>query len=325
MNRFTHLIRMGLAYKLRREELNYPPYMVSIEATNICNFKCKFCPQSDPEHASRRGRGQLSPESMKCFLDRVVQCGSSNPNVSICLDGEPTVNPNLPRLTGLINEYGFSPRFSSNGRLLDERLTDAIIEAGPFLASIDFASDAKYFDEIRGRSGDFDRVLKNLHYLIEKARRNRAIRLEVVDTSVFSGADEKRSLQAMNKLLANGQDLPSNVKTWSREFHNFCGHMEKKDKGNYRLCAYPWSQFMSTWDGSVVACCRDTVGRTILGNVFEKPIMEIWNGQAYRQLRRCLANGKPEQARACSHCDMPYSGNSQRWRLRNMLQSVLRR
>ena len=325
MNRFFQLARMGLAYKFARPRVKYPPYMLSIEGTNICNYKCSFCPQSDPDHAARRAHGKLGINDMNRFLDRVVECGTANRNISICLDGEPTINENLPEFVRMINEYGFFPRFSSNGRLLDKELAGALIAAGPFLASIDFASDAKYFEEVRGRKGDFQKVLNNLHYLIDKARSNKTMQLEVVDTSVFSGADELESLKSMRALLENGQKLPVNVKTWSRRFHNFCGHLETADKGDYRLCPYPWSQFVVAWDGSVVACCRDTAGRTVLGNVFESTIMEIWNGPAYQQFRRSLADGHPEEAKACRGCDMPYSGRSGRWRLGYIVQSLKRR
>ena len=316
---------MAFAYKFAKPILKYPPYMFSIEATNICNYKCAFCPQSDPAHASRRAQGQLDLDSMKCFLDRVAESGTSNRNISICLDGEPTINKHLPEFIRLINEYGFFPRFSSNGRLLDKTLTDALICAGPFLASIDFASDAEYFENVRGRQGDFSRILDHLHYLIAQARVNLAIRLEVVDTSVFSGADPEASLAAMTSLLTNGRPLPANVKTWSRQFHNFCGHLDAADPGSYRLCPYPWSQFVVAWDGSVVACCRDTVGRTVLGNVFESPVMQIWNSQPYQQFRHSLTQQRPQDVPACRGCDMPYSGRSSRWRLGYIAQSLRRR
>lgn len=325
MYRFFQLTRMAWAYKRAQPILKYPPYMLSIEATNICNFKCTFCPQSDPAHATRRLQGKLSTDGMKWFLQRAIESGTANRNISICLDGEPTINPHLPEFIRMVNEYGFSPRFSSNGRLLNAQLTDALIEAGPFLASIDFASQAEYFEEVRGREGDFQKVLTNLRYLIAKARTNSSIQLEIVDTSVFCGADRAASLEAMTQLLDEGQPLPSNVKTFSRQFHNFCGHLEKPDKVSYRLCPYPWSQFVVTWDGFVVACCRDTTGRTVLGNVFESPIMEIWNSQPYQQLRSSLAQGRPQDIPACRNCDMPYSSESPRWKLGYITQSLRRR
>ncbi|NIA06529.1 MAG: radical SAM protein [Actinobacteria bacterium] len=325
MNKFFQLTRMAFAYKRAQPVLKHPPYMFSIEATNICNYKCSFCPQSDPAHAARRTQGQLSTEGMKCFLDRVVESGTSNRNISICLDGEPTINKHLPQFVRLINDYGFSPRFSSNGRLLDQNLAEALISAGPFLASIDFASQPSYFEQVRGREGDFSRILDQLRYLIDQARLNRNIRLEVVDTSVFSGADPEASLRAMTALLADGQTLPSNVKTWSRQFHNFCGHLDSADGDSYKVCPYPWSQFVVTWDGFAVACCRDTAGRTVLGNVFESPVMQIWNSPQYQQFRRSLAQHRPQDVPACRGCDMPYSGRSSRWRLGYITQSLRRR
>jgi len=121
-------------------------------------------------------------------------------------------------------------------------------------------------------------------------------------------------------------DLRSHVRFTSRQFHNFCGHLPfEKDEGRYRLCPYPWTQLAITYDGNCVACCRDTAARTMLGNVFEKSIMEIWNGEPYRQLRQNLLERKPELNQACRNCNLPNSGGEKRWHIGYMLNSLLRR
>ncbi len=316
---------MGLEYKLKRRELSCPPYMVSIEATNICNFRCKFCPQSDPNHHRLRGQGKLSVEGFTEFLDKVRATGTANRNISITLDGEPTLNKALPEFIRVANRKGFYPRFSTNAFALTPDFADSMLEAGQFLASIDFGVDPESFDDMTGREGSFARVRENLLYLITKARENSNVNLEIVDISGFGETGESASLEKMKKIISVDGELPPNVKTWARVFHNFCGHLEAGRKGNYMLCPYPWSQFVVAYNGDAVACCRDTAARTVLGNVFESSVMDIWNGEAYREFRNALIEKRPEDVAACAKCDMPYSGGSKRWRPKYLLESLLRR
>lgn len=323
MKKVRHLAALGISYALKlRRPLN-PPYQFSIEATNRCNFKCQFCPQSNPAHKDVRPMGELSLDNFRRFVRKISAAGGANRNLSICLDGEPLMNKAFPEFIRVAHEEGFFPRFSSNGRLLTPEMVDRLAPHG-FLASIDFASDADVFDTIRGRKGDFDIILENLRYLVNKAAAAPGVRVEIVDITHFSKGDPEASLKKMRSLFP--ESLPPTVKFWSREFHNFGGHLDLKNKrAQYKLCPYPWTSFTVTWDGKVVACCRDTEARTVLGNLLEQSVMEIWHGQPYQEMRDHLARKEPGKVRACIKCDMPWSAGSKRWGIGYALSSLLRR
>lgn len=70
-------------------------------------------------------------------------------------------------------------------------------------------------------------------------------------------------------------------------------------------CTRPWRSTYVTANGNVLPCCfapftaKDYDG-AILGNVFEKPIAEVWNGEAYREFRRAhRSDDPPEACRGC--------------------------
>jgi radical SAM protein with 4Fe4S-binding SPASM domain len=51
-------------------------------------------------------------------------------------------------------------------------------------------------------------------------------------------------------------------------------------------CRWPWTSAYVASNGDVVPCCIVADSDTVcMGNVFEQPFGEIWNGPAYRQLR----------------------------------------
>ena len=130
--------------------------------------------------------------------------------------------------------------------------------------------------------------------------------MELVDISGYSGVSPQVSIGEMRTLFS---PLSSNVKIWPRQFHNFCGHLkEGVQNKKYKICPYPWTAFVSTWDGNVVACNRDTSGRTVLGNVFDDSIETIWFGEKYQEFRKNHVNRWPEKNASCRECDLPYSG-----------------
>ena len=70
-------------------------------------------------------------------------------------------------------------------------------------------------------------------------------------------------------------------------------------------CNRPWRSTYVTANGNVLPCCiapfstRDYRG-IILGNLFERPIGEIWRGDRYREFRRAhRSHTPPEPCRGC--------------------------
>ena len=66
------------------------------------------------------------------------------------------------------------------------------------------------------------------------------------------------------------------------------------------FCDFLWNKSYIALDGSVRPCC--VPGTPNLGNVKEKPFMEIWNSEEYRKMRLRLAQKKPLPfCRGCQH------------------------
>ncbi|MGH7354247.1 MAG: SPASM domain-containing protein [Candidatus Rokuibacteriota bacterium] len=73
-------------------------------------------------------------------------------------------------------------------------------------------------------------------------------------------------------------------------------------------CERPWTLSYVTANGNVLPCCispwvtRDYAG-LILGNAFEQPLAEIWNGERYQRFRTAFESDTPPEAcRGCGIC-----------------------
>lgn len=66
-------------------------------------------------------------------------------------------------------------------------------------------------------------------------------------------------------------------------------------------CFDPWERFMVSENGEVFPCCRyQTSPEFALGNVYKQKFQDIWNGYAYRSLRKMINTNNPPSA--CAIC-----------------------
>ncbi len=68
-------------------------------------------------------------------------------------------------------------------------------------------------------------------------------------------------------------------------------------------CTNPFSELYVQPSGNVPMCCKDVYGATSMGNLSEKPIMEVWRGAPLQIVRESLLkNGRKAYGR-CEKCD----------------------
>jgi MoaA/NifB/PqqE/SkfB family radical SAM enzyme len=79
-------------------------------------------------------------------------------------------------------------------------------------------------------------------------------------------------------------------------------------------CRRPYSLTYITSSGNVLSCCfapfghrsaREYYEERVLGNVFQEPIEQIWQGERYNAFRRAFESDHP--ARHCSQCGVNWS------------------
>jgi radical SAM protein with 4Fe4S-binding SPASM domain len=69
-----------------------------------------------------------------------------------------------------------------------------------------------------------------------------------------------------------------------------------------RRCNWPWHGAYISFDGRAMPCCMvGTPDRATLGSVAERPLLDVWEGEAYRDFRgRLDSSDPPEICRSCS-------------------------
>jgi len=330
MNNFISVVQNGLEYWFRKDELSRPPIQISIEPTNICNFRCDFCPQSDPEHLKLK-RGYMSIEQCNSILQRSIRDFYPDPGdrkISFTHDGEPFLNKAFPEFIKLAGSMKFSIKFASNGFGVTPKIIDDLLkEKIRFNICVDFAADKEMFERYRGFKDSYSKVLTNLDYMVRKAQETGAIFVDICDIAAYYIFEPRKRDIEFEKLKAIFGKVESRyVKFSKRVFHNMAGTVELPEQKksilkSYRLCPYPWFNLNITWSGDVIPCCRDLKYDSVLGNVFETDsLWNIWNSSIYKSLRKALIARKPQLIKACSGCDLPY--DKTRWSAGYILNTV---
>jgi len=266
------------------------PEIVQIESTNICNAKCVFCPRDD----MHRRQGIMSVDLFRKIVDECVELGITH--VRMHNYGEAFIDKKLVEKVRYAKQQGIKEvGMISNGSLITDQIARGMIDAGLDAINISVDASGKEVFESTRIGLKYDKVIGNIERLVrlraESGKRRPKLILSFVRQN--NSADEQAFIEHWRAIAD---------KIHVTDLHNWAGTLNKESDVNYP-CYRPWLTFTVLWDGRVSLCCADFDGKIILGDLNTHSIAEIWNAEAYRDVRRQhLESGGPDICRAC---DLP--------------------
>lgn len=294
-----------LNYKLKRTVCSHYPLMIWIEPTSYCNVRCIMCPNPKLDSGQT---GHMPMERFKKIVDSVTPYVSS---VSICHRGEPLMQKNLCEMIEYCSNSGLNTSIHTNGTMLTEDLSRRLIKSGLSIISFSFDGYIKEAYENIRVGADFEKVRNNiLQFLNVKKEMNSKTPHTSIQIIDFEDLKDKISTEEKRNFINLFKGLPLD-RLYIKPAHNWAGDA-KSNEDNLRSnvkssrCNSPWYSLVFHWDGSVYTCCLDYMGKYPLGNIDEKPWIDIWNGERMRQLRYEMNTGKFDKCIHCTHCDKLY-------------------
>jgi radical SAM protein with 4Fe4S-binding SPASM domain len=233
--------------------------------------------------------------------------------------GEPLMNPALFDMIRYANAARLKVRFHTNGVLLDEVKARHLLEAGPTLVSFSFDGFTKETYERVRVGATFEKTRDNILRLValrrEGARKKPYVVIEKIRFRNQNAEGDPAAVQALRRqFLEAGVDeiIEKKEYVWAEPTHppaspvakplrtdSDCGHSGGR---SFSACTFPWYAMVICADGTVTPCPQDFHAVLKLGNAQETSLKEIWNGPAYRQLRRQFATDI-ESLTICRKCD----------------------
>ena len=290
--------RIYMAYRRRQETLHHLPLRLWIETASCCNLRCVMCPNKD---VATNAKGLMRLELFQKIIDQVRHFAL---DINLHHRGEPLMNPAFFDMISYAKAAGLKVRFHTNGTLLDEVKAHRLLEAGPDLVSFSFDGFTRETYERVRVGAAFEKTRDNILRFVA-LRRKETIKKPyvVIEKIIFRNRAAEGDPATVQALHRQFMDAGVN-EIIEKEEYVWAGPTapEVAKKRSLTVCTFPWYAMVICADGTVTPCPQDFHAVLKLGNARETSLREIWNGPAYRQLRRQFGTDI-ESLTLCRKCD----------------------
>lgn len=287
------------------------PLSLCIDACDICNFKCDFC-----FHKYRQSAGTaLSRELFDKIVKDMEDFEEPFKTVHLYNLGEPLINSNIADFTRALKDRHVAEitQITTNGSLLTKQMSEDLVAAG--LDRITFSiyglDDATY-KKFSSAQISFNSLLDNIRYFYS-VRGDCKVHVKI--TGDYFNEQQKKEFISLFKGMADTYYIDNAVNLWpdlvtvkEQDQEHMYGMLDTVE--NNRICPQPFYQMVIHSDGTVSPCCTDYDKKLIVGDIREKSLKEIWNGEQYQALRKCILQDDLKEGMLCRKCTFPSCGAS---------------
>ncbi|MBQ9438573.1 MAG: SPASM domain-containing protein [Lachnospiraceae bacterium] len=253
-----------------QEEGDIYPLYIAIETVNRCNGVCAFCPAN--RYAETRPYAMMEETLFQKILDEVASWPDWKGVFSLYVNNEPFIDPLMPKL--LEKSRKALPEaimlLFTNGSLLTPEIMDVIGE------NVDVCYINNYSEEYKLNP----KVQEAYDYV--RAHEKQFEKVKIVIQKRYS----KEVLTSRGGSSPNKPQPTTVVKA---------------------PCLIPYTDLTIYPKGQVGLCCSDVLETQDFGNCSEKSLLEIYNSEKYKAVRKAMAMGR-DKIPICAHCDFIDSG-----------------
>ena len=275
------------------------PTFVSIEPANYCQLRCPACPVG--QRAANNTHHRAQNMSWDTYLRILTQVQTTAHTIQFYFQGEPLLNPLLPKMIARAREAGLFTVVSTNAQALTRSMAYELVKSGlhRIIVSIDGFSEESYAAYRVG--GDLHRALEGLQFLREaKAEYSSSICIELQVLRLRSNEHEWKWIMRHYKALGATRLVFKTAQLY--DYHH--GHSlmptderysryKKGEDGTYHLtrprrrsCYRLWSGCVVTTTGEVLPCCYDKAGDHAFGSLMEQNLEQVWHNKNADDFRR---------------------------------------
>lgn len=276
------------------------PLVLAIEASSLCNLKCRMCFQKNRVFTSNPAN--MGVMKWEVFVKLMNQIGQDQlRSIVFASRGEPLINKNIHKMVELAKRKGvLDIKLNTNAVLLDERMSRNLLKSG--LDQIVFSVDSaipQHYKNIRG--ADFEVVSRNIKRFVD------------IKNSEFPDSKIKtRVSMVINDIYKDDmeQEVEVSKEYWGgiidevafKSENDFVGIYEERHMEGMKCCDLLWERLYVWQDGTVNPCDIDHLSTLKLGNICERSIIDIWNGELITKLREQHLRSRESMKCVCKNC-----------------------
>ena len=289
-------------HKVNNSKLRTPfPLYLVIEQRFKCNLKCPMCILAYPDSVSFDTDSSYMSDEL--FMKIMAEAKKYNcPSISMNNTEEPLLGKGkaIERIN-VAKENGFIDiMMNTNGVLLNEKISNDIIDSGLTRLLIGFDGNSKETYEKVRVGADYDQVKANIEkFLSIRKKRNSKlplVRLSFVVTEInkhevvefYDYWKSKVDYIAFQDYIEPPVENPDMLK------------LENNIENESFDCDEPWNRLTIRANGDVLPCCSFWGYYLPINNVFKDSIYNIWNGGEINNLRDSFT--KQQLNDTCKKC-----------------------
>ena len=292
------------------------PLTVHIEPTNICNFKCKFCPESFDNYKEKAGGNfMLSPENFEKIVSELKTLPRLK-QLNFFMMGEPFANKNIIKFVqkAVLDDLSYSYMLSSNVALLSEEKFQGLCDSGlSYLRISIFSSNEQIHRDITQSKINLSRVKDNIKKFTSFKEQNNYEFPRVLVKMIDSQQKEQNEefLRDFNGL--GDETLIEPLQNWNDPEEGNLSMINKKDllstdhyKGKKNVARILLGMVIHS-DLKVSICCVDWEKKTFIGDLTKESLKDIWNGSLHKDIQLKHIQGLKKEVEGCKSCVYHYT------------------
>jgi len=292
------------------------PFVVFVDPSDACNFKCRFCPTSDRELMKKVGRPwkQMPLELFKKIADDMTKFPKKIEVLRLYKDGEPLINKDFPAMIKYAKDIKASNRIdtTTNASLLTKKRAEEIVKAGLDRINISiYGIKSEHYSAFSGVKLEFKQILENVRNFYEI--RDQCEMLVKINGDQLTEEEKNVFLEYFGD-YTDKIYIEHTMSCWP-EF-NLRGVDVNPKVGIYgqqikevEVCPYPFYSIAINSDGVVSVCFLDWGRKLSLGNIRDESLKDVWEGRAMKQYRKMFLEGERKNHPVCGTCGQMSHGN----------------
>jgi len=317
------------------------PWVVFVDPSDLCNFKCKFCPTGNVNLLDGVGRPRIAMDFnlYKKIIDDICKFDKTIKVLRLYKDGEPLINSRFSDMVRYAKDSGCCDKIdtTTNASLLNPKRNLRIINAGldRINISIEGVNEKQYLDFSNIRI-HFKRLVNNISHFYDN-RGDCEVFIKIAGDSL-SDKDKKRFYKIFGD-ICDGISIEHTMNCWTGFEMN--GMKQNEKFGIYGqpikevdICPYVFYSISINSDGLVSLCFLDWARKLLIGDVRKESVKDIWNGDVLATYQKLFLMKRRRTHPICGHCSQLSHGmpvdldNKERllmlkwWIRRNELSSV---
>ena len=257
---------------------------IYIEITNVCNLKCKFCPETN------RKKEHMTLGNFEEVIKKIR--GYTN-LVCLHVKGEPLLHNQLEDILKILEKYNLKANITTNGTLIKEKI--GILKNSKAVRQINFSlhsiTQNKLFNE-QYLKDIFESVEKLEDVIISYRLWNlKDIRKNNDNINIIKEIESYYNITNLKHQLVENEYLQLRKNIFINQDIEFTWpNIKNEEIIESGRCLALKEQIAILVDGTVVPCCLDNNGDIPLGNIFEETVEEILNKDKSIEIKKNFEN-----------------------------------